>query len=149
MLGIRKQAQIRSTIGADMRVTGDCAFQGELQVEGTVHGDVRSEGAAGMLVIQPGGRIEGAVSADHIVVAGQVIGQVTARERLELLASGRIEGDVRYKTLEMQPGAVVAGQLQPQALLPAGGEGTLLPAPGPTLQRIEPGALAEDAAEHP
>lgn len=123
MLGItKKQAPtpVRSAIGAGMQVTGRCTFQDGLQIEGTVLGDVMGEeGASSMLLIHEGGRVEGAISADHIVVAGRVVGPVLARERLELLASGRIEGDVRYRTLEMQPGAVVAGQLQPQLTPPA------------------------------
>ncbi|MBS0401549.1 MAG: polymer-forming cytoskeletal protein [Proteobacteria bacterium] len=122
MLGInKKQAPpaIRSAIGVGMQVSGRCSFQDGLQIEGTVLGDVTGdEGAPSMLLVHEGGRVEGAISADHIVVAGLVVGPVLARERLELLASGRIEGDVRYKTLEMQPGAVVAGQLQPQVTPP-------------------------------
>ena len=121
MLGIKKQASttIRSAIGAGMQVTGHCTFQDGLQVEGVVLGDVLGdESTPTLLVVREGGRIEGAVGADHIVIGGRVVGPVLARERLELLATGRIEGDVRYKTLEMQPGAVVAGQLQPQLTPP-------------------------------
>lgn len=58
------------------------------------------------------------MQGDHISVGGTIIGPVLARDRLELLPTARIEGDVRYRMLEMQPGAVVAGQLQPQATPP-------------------------------
>ena len=121
MLGIKKPTpNVRSTIGAGMRVAGHCTFAEGLQIDGAVLGDVAGdEGAPSLLVIHEGGRVEGAISADHIIVGGLVVGPVLARERLELLASGRIEGDVRYRTLEMQPGAVVAGQLQPQLTPPA------------------------------
>ena len=136
MLGIKKPTpNVRSTIGAGMRVAGHCTFAEGLQIDGAVLGDVASdEGTPSLLVIHEGGRVEGAISADHIVVGGLVVGPVLARERLELLASGRIEGDVRYKTLEMQPGAVVAGQLQPQ----------LTPPPAPPALAVEP---APQAAE--
>lgn len=143
MLGItKKQAPtpVRSAIGAGMQVTGRCTFQDGLQIEGTVLGDVTGEeGASSMLLIHEGGRVEGAISADHIVVAGRVVGPVLARERLELLASGRIEGDVRYKTLEMQPGAVVAGQLQPQVTPVAVRETPVPPEPvAPQAAPVEP-----------
>lgn len=137
MLGIRKPLQIKSILGADMRVSGECVFRGSLQIDGAVAGPVQAEGDPGsVLVIGAGGRVEGAVCADHVSVAGTIIGPVQARERLELLATARIEGDVRYKMLEMQPGAVVAGQLQPQVT------------PPPAVP-VEPVALASAPATEP
>ena len=62
--------------------------------------------------------VEGAISADHVVICGTVVGPVLARELLELQSKARIQGDVRYKALEMQQGAVIAGQLQPQVTPP-------------------------------
>lgn len=118
MLGIRKPLQIESTIGSAMRVAGPCAFQGGLEIAGNVTGDVQAEaGAPSLLVIAAGARVEGAVQADQVIIGGTVVGPVLARERLELLPTARIEGDVCYQALEMRPGATVIGQLQPQAML--------------------------------
>lgn len=117
MLGIRKPLQIESTIGPTMRVSGACVFQGGLEIAGRVTGDVQAEAEApSLLVIAAGAQVEGAVQADQLVIGGTVLGPVLARERLELLPTARIEGDVRYQALEMQPGATVIGQLQPQAI---------------------------------
>ena len=140
MLGIRKPSTaVRSTIGAGMCVTGRCTFAEGLQIDGTVIGDVLGDDSgASTLVIHEGGQVQGAISADHIVVGGLVAGPVLARERLELLASGRIEGDVRYKTLEMQPGAVVAGQLQPQVTPPALRDAPAVEPPASETLPIEP-----------
>lgn len=143
MLGIKKPVQIGSVIGADLRVRGACVFRGGLQIDGQVAGDVTAEaGAPSALVLGAAGRIEGAVAADQVSVAGTIVGPVQAHERLELLAGARIEGDVRYKLLEMQPGAVVVGQLQPQPIAPPA------PAPEPVLLAEPPEAdAAADGAE--
>ncbi|MBK6614549.1 polymer-forming cytoskeletal protein [Ottowia sp.] len=134
MLGMKKQPPVRSAIGPGMRVTGDCTFQDGLQVDGTVLGDViAAAGSPSALVVTGTGRVEGAISADHVVVGGTVVGPVLARELLELQSTARIQGDVRYKALEMQQGAVIAGQLQPQVTPP--------PAP------VEPQAALAPAAE--
>jgi cytoskeletal protein CcmA (bactofilin family) len=123
MLGIKKTAATRSVIGAGMRVQGPCTFQDGLQIDGTVLGDVTAEaGPPSVLVITETGSVEGAISADHVVIGGAVVGPVLARELLELQSTARVQGDVRYKALEMQQGAVIAGQLQPQLTPP--------PAPG-------------------
>lgn len=119
MLGIKKPWSVRSTIAAGMRVTGDCVFQEGLQIDGDVTGDVTAQGSApSVLVIGEGGSVEGAITADHVVIGGSVTGPVLARELLELQSKARIQGDVRYKALEMQQGAVIAGQLQPQLTPP-------------------------------
>jgi cytoskeletal protein CcmA (bactofilin family) len=133
MLGIKKQPSVRSAIGAGMRVTGDCVFEDGLQIDGAVVGSVSSAhgGQPSVLVVGETGSVEGAVSADHVVIAGTVVGPVLARELLELHARARVQGDVRYKALEMQQGAVIAGQLQPQVT------------PPPPSPSIEPSAPAE------
>ena len=133
MLGIKKPWSVRSTIAAGMRVTGDCIFQEGLQIDGTVLGDVTAEGSApSVLVIGEGGSVQGAISADHVVIGGSVVGPVLARELLELQSKARIQGDVRYKALEMQQGAVIAGQLQPQLTPPPAQPVVSSAAPGET-----------------
>lgn len=140
MLGMKKPSQaVRSVIGADVRISGRCTFQGSLQVDGCIVGDVvADEGSASTLRIGESGRVEGAVQGDHISVGGTIIGPVLARDRLELLPTARIEGDVRYRMLEMQPGAVVAGQLQPQATPPR-----VEPVAGGTAPAVADAPLAE------
>ena len=123
MLGIKRQPATRSVIGAGMRVQGPCTFSDGLQIDGEVLGDVTAEGGqSSVLVIGEGGIVQGAISADHVVIGGSVVGPVLARELLELQSKARVQGDVRYKTLEMQQGAVIAGQLQPQLTPPAARE---------------------------
>ena len=138
MLGIKKPWSVRSTIAAGMKVAGDCTFQEGLQIDGAVLGDVTAEGAGpSVLVIGEGGSVQGAISADHVVIGGTVVGPVLARELLELQAKARIQGDVRYQALEMAQGAVIAGQLQPQ----------VTPPPPPPAASATPAPAASGAAE--
>ena len=140
MLGIKRQPATRSVIGAGMRVQGPCTFSDGLQIDGEVLGDVTAEGGQpSVLVIGEGGSVQGAISADHVVIGGSVVGPVLARELLELQSKARVQGDVRYKTLEMQQGAVIAGQLQPQ-LTPPPAAARENQAQEPTDQRSPPPA---------
>ena len=140
MLGIKRQPATRSVIGAGMRVQGPCTFSDGLQIDGEVLGDVTAEGGQpSVLVIGEGGSVQGAISADHVVIGGTVVGPVLARELLELQSKARVQGDVRYKTLEMQQGAVIAGQLQPQ-LTPPPAAARESQAQEPTDQRSPPPA---------
>lgn len=104
--------RIDSLIGAGTVVRGDVVFTGGLRVDGNVEGNVTSsEGQTGTLVVSEQARIEGRVSVSHVVVNGTVHGPIVARDYLELQAKARVEGDVTYRTLEMQVGAVVEGRL--------------------------------------
>ncbi len=55
--------------------------------------------------------MNGDVSVTHLVVNGVICGAVTASEYLELHAKARVTGDVHYKILEIQVGAILEGRL--------------------------------------
>jgi len=115
MLGLKKQLSVKSIIGPGMRVDGPVTFQDGLQIDGTVLGEVRAApDQPSLLIISETGEVRGPISADQVVIDGAVYGPVQASERLELQAKARVEGDVQYKSLEMQQGAIIAGQLRPQ-----------------------------------
>src|SRR4026208_773989 len=63
------------------------------------------------LAISSDARVDGEVQAAHIVVNGTINGPVHATETLELQAGSRVKGDVYYKSIEIQQGAVVEGRL--------------------------------------
>jgi cytoskeletal protein CcmA (bactofilin family) len=57
--------------------------------------------------------VQGEVHADHVIINGTVRGPVFVAELLELQPKARIEGDVRYRAIEMHQGAVISGHLKP------------------------------------
>ena len=63
------------------------------------------------LMLQKSGRWVGEMVAENIVIAGKVEGNVTARDKLELTASARIEGNISGKTIAIAEGAVVEGNI--------------------------------------
>jgi cytoskeletal protein CcmA (bactofilin family) len=107
------QRRIDSLIGAGTIVRGDVSFSGGLHIDGHVQGTVATTGGeAGTLVISEQARVDGEVSVSHVVVNGSVNGPVNADDYLELQSKARVIGDIRYRRLEMQTGAVVQGRLQ-------------------------------------
>lgn len=104
--------RIDSLIGATTRIEGNVFFSGGLRVDGSVRGNVAAlPDQPGTLVVSEHARIDGEVQAAHVVVNGTINGPVDARETLELQASSRVKGDVHYKSLEIQQGAVIEGRL--------------------------------------
>ena len=108
----KPQSRIDSLIGATTRIEGNVFFSGGLRVDGAVRGSVAAlPDQAGTLVVSEHARIDGEVQAAHIVVNGTIHGPVHATETLELQAGSRVKGDVYYKSIEIQQGAVIEGRL--------------------------------------
>ena len=103
---------IECLIGAGTTIEGNITFAGGLRVDGRVRGDViAADGKPGTLVLSEQAQIEGAIRVSHVVINGTVIGPVHAAEYVELQTKANVTGDVYYKTLEIQLGAVVQGRL--------------------------------------
>ena len=106
------QKRIDSLIGSGMVVSGDVTFTGGLRIDGHVRGNVvAANGEPSTLVISEQAKVDGEIRVSHVVVNGVVNGPVVANDYLELQPKARIAGDVTYKTLEMQVGAVIQGRL--------------------------------------
>jgi cytoskeletal protein CcmA (bactofilin family) len=112
----RKEAQpqkrIDGLIAAGTIVRGDIIFSGGLRIDGSVEGKISTNnGDAGTLVISEQAQVDGEIKVSHVVVNGTVRGPIIADDYLDLQAKARIVGDVTYRKLEMQLGAVVQGRL--------------------------------------
>ena len=108
----KPQNRIDSLIGATTRIEGNVFFSGGLRVDGAVRGNVAAlPDQPGTLVVSEQARIDGEVQASHVVVNGTINGPLDARETLELQANSRVKGDIHYKSIEIQQGAVIEGRL--------------------------------------
>jgi len=98
----------KSTLMGATRIIGSVSGPGDLLIDGELQGDVA---IAGLLVVGENGAVEGKVSAGNMVLAGRVKGRVTARERVEIRASGRLEGNVVCQKIAIAEGASLDGEV--------------------------------------
>ena len=115
MFGSKKNSATNSDhtlVSRGTKVVGDIHFVGELQIEGTVIGNVIAEGAKdARLVIHHKGLVEGEVRAPSAIINGSVCGDVHSDQHLELAAKAVIQGNVYYNVIEMIKGSQVNGNL--------------------------------------
>jgi cytoskeletal protein CcmA (bactofilin family) len=108
----KPQNRIDTLIGAGSVIKGNVDFSGGMRIDGEVNGNVTAiPGKPSTLVLSEQGSVNGDVSVTHLVVNGVICGAVTASEYLELHAKARVTGDVHYKILEIQVGAILEGRL--------------------------------------
>lgn len=98
----------QSFLGPGTSFEGKISFAGTVSVEGHFRGEIRADGT---LLVAEGGSIEGSVQVRSLIVGGIVSGEVTAKERVEVAASGRLEGRVTTPRLRIDEGAVIQARL--------------------------------------
>ncbi|SFR10618.1 bactofilin family protein [Poseidonocella sedimentorum] len=98
-----------SVLSSDLHVTGNMKTTGDIQVEGTVEGDIRAH----LLTIGEGATIKGEVIADDVVINGRIVGRVRGL-KVRLTSTARVEGDIIHKTIAIESGAHFEGSVQRQ-----------------------------------
>ncbi|BBP81007.1 hypothetical protein PHLH8_06490 [Pseudomonas sp. Pc102] len=94
-------------IGAELE--GDLRFQGAVQVDGRLKGNLNA--SEGLVRVSVEGLVEGEIRAPHVIIDGEVVGDVFAAEHLELGAKARVRGNLYYGLMEMAMGAQIEGRL--------------------------------------
>lgn len=95
---------VPSIISADLTITGDLVSSGEIQVDGSIEGDIRCKA----LVIGVDGAVTGEIEADSVRLHGKVTGQVRAKT-VFLAATAHMIGDITHESLAIEPGAFMEG----------------------------------------
>jgi cytoskeletal protein CcmA (bactofilin family) len=104
--------KFETIIGPQVVLEGHLRAKEGVRVDGKVVGDIVAEAEHPItVVIGPNGQITGHISAHFVVVAGHVVGNIHARERVELHTRSRVEGDIRYASIAIEHGATVLGLL--------------------------------------
>jgi cytoskeletal protein CcmA (bactofilin family) len=103
-----------SIISSSLRIVGNLVSDGDIQVDGTVDGDVQSRS----LTISQGAAVNGAISSDSVRVDGAVNGQIKAANVL-LGPTAHVMGDIIHASLVVEAGAFVEGHVRRKEPEPA------------------------------
>ena len=98
-----------SVLSSDLHITGNIKTTGDIQVEGSVEGDIRAH----LLTIGETATIKGGVVADDVVINGRIVGRVRGL-KVRLSSTARVEGDIIHKTIAIESGAHFEGSVQRQ-----------------------------------
>ena len=108
-----------SVLSSDLHITGNLKTTGDIQVEGTVEGDIRAH----LLTI-----------GETATIKGDIVGRVRGL-KVRLTSTARVEGDIIHKTIAIESGAHFEGSVQRQDdPLNPGGTKQAAPAPAPKPQ---------------
>lgn len=98
--------QVDTLIGRDTNIKGSIDAKGTIRFDGQFEGEISTAGA---VIIGETGNIKAQLKARAATVAGTVNGNMTITEKLELLSSAKIYGDIKVGMLIISEGAVFKG----------------------------------------
>lgn len=122
---IESQPAPTSLVSRRTSVEGDIRGSENAQIEGHIKGTIRLDGD---IVIGSGAVVEADVVGNNIIIKGTVIGNVTAREHLEIQSTGKMNGDITARSIDFKDGSSFEGRSQmiknhPQKTEPEPGDG--------------------------
>ncbi len=109
---VMSQEKFDTLIGRHAEIHGCLRLQESVRIDGKVVGNIEApKDSAISVVIGPMGEVLGDVMASRIIVAGKVAGNIHAYERVELMSSALVQGDIKYASIAVEHGAKLLGLL--------------------------------------
>jgi cytoskeletal protein CcmA (bactofilin family) len=136
-------------IGKSVVIKGELSGSEDLTIEGHVEG--RIELRDNVLTIGPNGKIRAEVFAKSVIVLGEVSGNVTASEKVDIRDNGSVDGDIASPRVAIAEGAHFRGSVdmqragvvkpavagaKPATGQPAPAKDAPAPSPAPTSQKV-------------
>jgi len=106
-----------ATIGQSLVVKGELSGSEDLVVDGEVDGSIALQGQS--LTVLPNGRVRANIEARNVILHGRVDGDIHASERVELLKSASLTGNISTARILIEDGAFFKGTIDMQKPEPA------------------------------
>jgi cytoskeletal protein CcmA (bactofilin family) len=96
-------------IGKSVSIKGEISGAEAMHIDGRVEGFIRLDGA--YLNIGPGAMVKANINAREIVIRGEVSGNVSTTERLDIRSGGSLVGDIVAHSVSIEEGAYFKGSI--------------------------------------
>lgn len=111
-----KPREFTSHVNEGTEIEGKVTFTGTVLLNGRVRGEIVSNDT---LIVGEKGVIHATIRSGVVEVSGEVVGNISATERIELHPSCRVYGDIEAPVVTIDEGALLEGQCRMTKLRPA------------------------------
>jgi len=101
-------------IGIGTIITGDIQSKGDIRIDGTLKGAVKT---SGKVVVGEAGIIEGDVECNNADIAGSLNAKISVEQLLSLKGTAKLTGDLVTNKLAIEPGAAFTGHCSMGAVI--------------------------------
>ncbi len=103
---MKKKDQINAFLGKDTEFEGKLSFNGAVRIDGCLKGEIFTEGT---LIVGESAVLESNIHVSHILVSGEIRGNIIASDRIEINAPGKVFGNIQAPTVVIDEGVVFEG----------------------------------------
>ena len=117
-----------SVIGPDLIIIGNLVSKGQVQIDGTVEGDIHGS----HVIVGERANISGGIVSEEVVIRGHVMGTIRSK-KVMLQATSQVDGDIFHQSLSIEQGAMFEGKSRRTADDPRAGAAKIDTATPPDL----------------
>ena len=103
---MKRKDQINAFLGKDTEFEGKLSFNGAVRIDGRLKGEIFTEGT---LIVGESAVIASNIQVSHIIVSGEIRGNIVASDRIEIHAPGKVFGNIQAPTVIIDEGVVFEG----------------------------------------
>lgn len=97
---------VSAFVGEGVEFKGVISYQGTVRIDGQLEGEIHTDG---VLIVGKTAVIDAKVEAGTIICQGRIIGNIVAREKIQLMSPAVLNGSVRTPSLSMEEGVLFNG----------------------------------------
>lgn len=100
-------SEINTLLGRGTSFEGKLTFEGTVRIDGKLKGEIFSDDT---LIIGEGAYVEAEIDIGEVIIQGTLVGNVRAKRGIEVLAPGRVKGDLHTPSLMIEKGVLFEGR---------------------------------------
>ncbi len=114
---MKKRDDINAFLGKDTSFEGKLSFSGAVRIDGHFKGEIFTEG---ILIVGESAVVESDIRVSHIIISGEIRGNIVADSRIEIHTPGKVFGNIEGPIVVIDEGVVFDGNCKMQKIKEAG-----------------------------
>jgi cytoskeletal protein CcmA (bactofilin family) len=108
---MKNRDQINAFLGKDTEFEGKLSFKGAVRIDGRFTGEIFTDGT---LIAGESAVIKSEIHVSHIIISGEIRGNIIADKRIEIHAPGKVYGNIQAPVVVIDEGVIFEGNCRMQ-----------------------------------
>ena len=110
---MKNKNEINAFLGGDTEFEGKLSFKGTVRIDGNFMGEIFTEGT---LIVGEEAVVKSDIHVSHIIISGEIHGNIKAENRIEINAPGKVFGNIQAPAVVIEEGVIFEGNCKMQKI---------------------------------